>query len=279
MTEKKRILVVGAGAAGFMAAITAARRGAKVTILEHMNFTARKIEHTGNGKCNFTNRNQGKFYYYDENCELIENILEEFSFDDTIDFFEGIGLVPKERNGYFYPLSNQASAVSALLRMEAEHLQIKIACNINIIKIEKQEKLFKVYTDGYVYEGQSLIIAAGSKAAPATGSDGSGYKLAKELGHHINGPYPALVSLKCSGKEINTLSGLRNYGGVRLLIDGVQKAYDEGEIQFIKSGISGIPVFQVSRYASKVLNSSVNKNKHSVTVEIDFIPMYTEQQL
>lgn len=275
MKEQRRVIVVGAGASGYMAAITAARNGAKVTVLEHMNFTARKIEHTGNGRCNFTNREQNISCYNGGNIKSIENILKQFAFEDTVEFFKGIGLESRERDGYFYPFSNQAAAVSSVLKMEAEHLKIKVACNINISKIEKDNEIFKVYTGGYTYEGDALIIAAGSCATPSTGSDGSGYKLAEAFGHKVDGVYPALVPLKCSGKFINTLAGLRTYGSVSIVIDGEKKAWEEGELQFIKSGISGIPVFQVSRYASIALN----KNKSEVIAVMDFLPMYNDGQL
>lgn len=276
MKPQKKVIIVGAGAAGLMAAITAARNGAKVTVLEHMNFSARKIEHTGNGKCNYTNSHQLISCYNSGNSETVKSVLEKFSWQETIEFFEELGVVPREKDGYFYPLSGQATSISSVLRMEAASLNVKIACNIQIKQIVKEQNIFKVVTDGYVYECDSLILATGSKAAPVTGSDGSGYDYAKSLGHSIEAVYPALVSLKCSGKELNLLSGLRNYGKVSLYINDTMCVAEEGEIQFIKSGISGIPVFQLSRFASVALNS---KSKNDVRIFMDFLPMYDEQQL
>lgn len=147
-----------------MAAITAARNGSKVTILEHMNFVAKKIEHTGNGRCNFTNNNQSIAFYNNDNSQIVEKVLDIFSFDDTLNFFSDLGLIYRQRDGYYYPLNNQAAAISSLLKMEAEHLNIKTACNIDIIKIVKENGLFKIITDGYVYEAEAVILATGSKS-------------------------------------------------------------------------------------------------------------------
>jgi len=275
----KKVVVIGAGAAGFMAAITAAKCGAKVTILEHMNNTGRKIELTGNGKCNLTNRNMDISNYNSDNPDMVKAILDEFSEKAAIEFFENLGIVVTDKNGYCYPMSGQASCVSSVLRMEAEHLKIKIACNINISKIEKKE-VFKIVTDGYTYEADAVIIATGSKCYSSTGSDGSGYAFARSFGHIVNGPYPALVKLLSRDKNISALSGLRVRGKAKLLIDGELTGSETGEIQFIKNGISGIPVFQLSRSASIVLNGDNNENvKHDVKLSIDFLPDLSRDEL
>ena len=147
MSEKNRVIVIGGGASGFMAAITAARNGSKVTILEHMNFVAKKIEHTGNGRCNFTNNNQSIAFYNNDNSQIVEKVLDIFSFDDTLNFFSDLGLIYRQRDGYYYPLNNQAAAISSLLKMEAEHLNIKTACNIDIIKIVKEKGTKKDFSN------------------------------------------------------------------------------------------------------------------------------------
>ena len=276
MSEKNRVIVIGGGASGFMAAITAARNGSKVTILEHMNFVAKKIEHTGNGRCNFTNNNQSITFYNNDNSQIVEKVLDIFSFDDTLNFFSDLGLIYRQRDGYYYPLNNQAAAISSLLKMEAEHLNIKAACNIDIIKIVKENGLFKIITDGYVYEAEAVILATGSKADEKTGSDGSGYNYAKAFGHTVNDVCPALVYLKSQAKEMGALAGLRTYAKVSLYIDNREIACDSGELQFIKNGLSGIPVFQVSRYASLKFNEDKAANVYAV---IDFLPGFTFEEL
>lgn len=278
MKEYRHVAIIGAGASGFMAAITSAKLGCKVTILEHMNNTARKIEITGNGKCNFTNENMDISMYNSDDLSKVKRILDEFSNKDVLDFFENIGMIPVKKNGYYYPMSNQACAVSDMLRMEAQRLKIKIACNIQIKKIEKINGIFHIKTDGYEYEADCVILATGSKCYPLTGSDGSGYSLAEEFGHTVIGPYPALVQLLSKDKSIFVLSGLRVYAKAELYIDDVYKGSECGEIQFIKNGLSGIPVFQLSKDASVVLNNQ-KKNCSSIKLVIDFMPEFELEQL
>ncbi len=261
----RHVIVIGAGASGMMAAITAARAGCKVTILEHTSKCGRKIEITGNGKCNFTNEKQGMEYYHSRHPEYVKSILEAFSYKDTIAFFKDLGIVPKEKNGYYYPYSGQAQTVSLALRMEAERLKVKFACNINIHEIRKN-KIFEIITEGYTYTADALILATGSMAALATGSDGSGYKLAESLGHKIRKPLPALVQLLSKGKDLDVLSGLRCDGSVTLWVDGRPYDTETGEIQFIKNGLSGIPVFQLSGQAARSLDEG-----RRVSLKVNFL--------
>lgn len=254
---QRQVIVIGAGAAGLMAAITAAREGCKVTVLEHTSKIGRKIEITGNGKCNYTNARQDMEFYHSPQPDYVEQILGCFTYEQTVAFFEELGIVPKCRNGYYYPYSGQAQAIAAALRMEAERLHIKLACNIDIESIEPMQgscEGFVIHTKGYMYQADAVIIAAGSKAAPATGSDGSGYDLAKSLGHKVRKPLPALVQLLSRNKNIPLLAGLRCEGSVSLHIDGVLRRQERGELQFVKNGLSGIPVLQLSGEAVRALD-------------------------
>lgn len=278
MAEQKSVIVIGAGASGLMAAITAAENGAKVTVLEHMGKIARKIEITGNGKCNFTNENIDISCYNSHDRDKVSDVLKQFSGNDAIKFFERLGIIVKKKNGYCYPLSEQATAVAAVLRMRAEQLKIKIACNINIINITKKNKKFQINTPGFTYESDALIIAAGSKAYASTGSDGSGYDLALRLGHGIIPVYPALVQLRCKDNIILSLAGLRVRCKAILIIDGKIICFESGEVQFIKNGLSGIPIFQLSRHASVILNGE-NFAKRKVEISIDLMENYSYEQL
>jgi len=264
----KHVIVVGAGASGMMAAITAAKAGCKVTILEHTSKSGRKIEITGNGKCNYTNAYQSMECYHSENPEYVKEILEAFSYEDTLTFFRELGIIPKEKNGYYYPYSGQAQAVSSALRMEAERWKVKFACNIKILDIRKKQSQqgFEIVTEGYTYTADRVILATGSMAAPTTGSDGSGYALAQSLGHDIRKPLPALVQLLSKDKELDVLSGLRMDGSATLCVDGKNLVTEFGEIQFIKNGLSGIPVFQLSGQAARYLDLG-----RRVTVKINFL--------
>lgn len=249
----KRVIVIGGGASGLMAAVMAARQGAKVTLLEKNKQTGKKLLVTGNGRCNFTNRNQEISCYRSQNPELVKKVLEAFPMEKTVAFFEELGIEVKDRAGYLYPNSGQAASIAEVLRLEAQRLQVKTACNTEVLDVGRQNGSFRVKTDGWTYEADAVILACGSKAAPETGSTGDGYRFAECMGHHVIPPLPALTGLYAAEKDCGKLSGVRTDAKVTLYTDGKICAQDEGEVQFTSYGLSGIPVFQVSRYAARAL--------------------------
>ena len=265
---KNQIIIIGGGASGLMAGIAAAREGAEVTILEHMDRVGKKLLSTGNGRCNMTNLSLRAEYYRCSQKQFPMKVLDRFSVWDTLTFFDEIGIVTRNRNGYIYPNSEQASSVLDTLRLEAEHVGVRTVVNCRIQKITKDTKRqFLVETDGGAFRGGRLILAAGSKAAPATGSDGSGYEYAKSFGHRIITPLPALVQLRCEGKFFKQLAGVRCEAVVKLKCDDKILAADEGELQLTDYGISGIPTFQISRFASVAIHEG-----RKVSAVIDFFP-------
>lgn len=268
-----KVAVIGGGASGLMAAITAARNGAGVCILEHKDRVGRKILATGNGRCNFTNLHQEPICYHSENVLFPWKVIEKFNAQQTIAFFLELGIYSKNRNGYLYPQSDQASAVLEVLRMEARRLGIEIHTETECREIIPNKKGFLLQTDHGSFRVQKVILAAGSKAAPSTGSDGSGYGLAKQLGHRLVPVLPSLVQLKCRENFYKSISGVRVGGSVSIYTDGECQAKDTGEIQLTGYGISGIPVFQVSRCAAIGLYE-----KKAVTAVLNFMPDFTEEQ-
>ena len=265
---KKKVLIIGGGASGLMAAIMAAREGAEVTILEHMDRVGKKILSTGNGRCNMTNLSLRPEHYRSSQKLFPMKVLDRFSVWDTLNFFDSIGIVTKNRNGYIYPNSDQAASVLDALRFETEHLGVQTVLSCHIKKAWKMKNgMFTVESDQGTFKVDSLILAAGSKAAPVSGSDGSGYDLAKSFGHTIIKPLPALVQLKCKGTFFKQLAGVRCEAVVRLMSDGKTLAADEGEVQLTDYGISGIPTFQVSRYAACALDEG-----RQVSAVMDFFP-------
>ena len=166
--EKKKVCIVGGGAAGMIAAIMAARNHAAVTVLEHNEKTGKKLLATGNGRCNLTNEKLEKSCYHSEQPKILWNVLQNFSFEQTLDFFKEIGIYPVSKNGYFYPSSMQASSVQELLEMEARFLKVKIKCKEHVKEIKisdtKESPKFSVVTDTWQYPADAVILACGSCA-------------------------------------------------------------------------------------------------------------------
>lgn len=269
----RTVAVIGGGASGMMAAVTAASEGARVILLEHKDRIGKKILSTGNGRCNFTNIHQEPICYHSEDPLFPWEVVEKFNAQAVISFFLQLGVYSKNRNGYIYPNSDQASAVLDAFRMELDRLKVEIRTGVECREIRPGKKGFTILTDQEPVRADRVILCAGSKAAPTTGSDGSGYDLAKKLGHRILPVLPALTALKCEEKFFKSIAGVRANGSVSIWSGGECIAKDTGEIQLTDYGISGIPVFQVSRYASKLLYE-----KKETDAVLDFMPDFTKTQ-
>lgn len=275
--KKRQVLIIGAGASGLTAAIMAARNGAAVTVLEQNEKPGKKICATGNGKCNFSNLAMPEDAYRGAHPEFVKEVLSQFSVKDTIDFFKRLGICPLDKHGYLYPRSNQAQSVVDVLCMEASALGVKIKTNEQAVSVKvrkSDEKRFSILTKGWHYEADALILANGSKASAIAGSDGSGYALAESFGHKIIPVYPALTALKCKGNTFKTWAGVRTEGKITLLIDGRICKSERGELQLTDYGISGIPVFQISRFAIRAV-----KEGKKVQLRVDFFPEASKEEV
>lgn len=273
------VIVVGGGAAGMMSAIAAARSGASVCIIERKERLGKKILATGNGKCNYTNRVQDMRCYRGSEEIFIKAVLEQFPMEQTLSFFEEIGIYPKEKNGYFYPHSEQAASVAEALEAECKLLRVHICLEQYVTAVKKEKSIFCVTAKqeeqgAKQYKGYKLILATGGMAAKVHGSDGSGYPFAKAFGHSLIKPLPAIVQLKAKGSFFKTLAGVRTEGRITLLIDNKAEAEESGELMFTAYGLSGIPVMQVSRFAAKGL-----ERKKQVEAVLDLFPELPETDL
>ncbi|MGO4947222.1 NAD(P)/FAD-dependent oxidoreductase [Blautia sp. Sow4_E7] len=269
------MIIVGGGASGLMAAIAAAQNGAAVTILEQNEKPGKKICATGNGKCNFTNIQAQADAYRSEDPDFWQEALKQFSVEDTIAFFTRLGIYPvNKNNGYLYPHSGQAASVAEVLCMEARNLGVKIKTNQKVQRVFREPDIWKIQVEGWTYEGDAVILANGSKASAISGSDGSGYELAAALGHKIIEPLPALTALKCKNTGFSGWAGVRTEGRATLLVDGKKAAEETGELQLTDYGVSGIPVFQISRYGIRALKQGKN-----VTLNLNFLPEFSREQL
>lgn len=277
--KKRTVGVVGGGPAGIMAAITAARQGAWVTLFERNERIGKKLLATGNGKCNLGNRKLTEKEYYGSSREWIMGALERFQTEDTIVFFRGLGLLVKEKNGYLYPACEQAAVVLDVLRIELHALgvSVKTGCKVNRIE-ENREKGGRLCLDVIMETGEErfcfdrVILACGSKAAPKTGSDGSGYRLAAQMKHSIVPTVPALVQLRCREDYLKSVAGVRTEALIRICQNGKEVASERGELQLTEYGISGIPVFQVSRTVNYLL-----RNQREAVATIDLLPDYSTE--
>lgn len=268
------VAVIGGGAAGLMAAIASAGCNADTLILEHMDRVGKKILATGNGKCNYTNALQGVSYYRGENPAFVLPVFKQFSVKDTLDFFESIGIYPKERNGYYYPASEQAVSVSETLCMEAAYRQVEIYTSCNLSNIEKTKTGFLLHTGKGKIHAKSIIFATGLLASPKTGSDGSAFPYIEQLGHRFIDIVPALVQLQGKQAFFKSLAGIRAESIITLYVDGKEKQAETGELQLTDYGISGIPVFQLSRFATRAL-----QEKKEVYTLLNFAPKLSKEQL
>lgn len=261
------VLVIGGGASGMMAAICAAGQGASVCILERGARVGKKILSTGNGKCNYTNDAWGESCYHGGAPGFAMSVVRRFPPHKTMAFFEELGILPYSRDGYVYPRSRQAASMVSALCMELERTNVCVMVSETMRKLEKADGVFWAETKtGGIY-GRTCILAAGGKAAPATGSDGSGYTYARAFGHTIVPPVPALVPLRSVDVGLKSMAGSRVMAEVALYVSGSLAAKEYGEVQLTKEGISGIPVFQVSRFASRGL-----ADRQEVEARVGFAP-------
>lgn len=267
---KADIIVIGGGASGMMAAVCAARQGAEVVILERMPRIGKKLLATGNGRCNYTNEQMGPEYYHSRRPAQVSAVLEKFNEKDTLAFFKDLGILPKSNDGYVYPNSMQAASILDCLRFELTHLGVKVLENKNVHQISSRGKGFQVKCENEIFHCRRLILACGGRAAEKLGSDGSGYRLVKSLGHHIIPVVPALTGLKTKETIYKSLAGVRTEAVVSLYVDGKLQDSHRGEVQLADYGISGIPVFQISGQAAYGL-----KEHRDVRCSLDFFPDMT----
>ncbi len=308
--KKHSVIVVGAGASGMAAAVCLAEGGADVALLEANDIPGKKLLATGNGKCNFTNNFQSIECYRGEHPEAAIQLLARFDVPYILQFFEDLGIPAKQRDGYWYPNSEQSASVREAFVIRLQELHVPIYENTYVKAVSREKKgdapaFFltalrrdillpgKPKKDGkksgkpklsepyeIYFEAEFLVLATGGCAGNISGADGSGYALAEYFGHRIIPPVPALVQLHAKNSELSRLFGVRVQAKVTLQIaDGEQKRKwsERGEILFTESGLSGIPTMQLSRFASRVLSEKETHKK--IEIFLDFFPEISENDL
>ena len=259
-------MIIGAGASGMMAAVTAAKRGLSVLVTERMDRPGKKLSATGNGRCNFTNAVMEKSCFHGDE-HLLEAVLAQFSKEETLAFFHEIGVFPKEKNGYYYPNSMQASSVVEALAAQMKKNHVNLVLNSGLQAVEPWKDGFLVKTTAGSFYGKQVIFASGLLAAPKLGSVCSSMQIIKKLGHHFMPVLPVLCGFEARGFDFKKASKVRWEAELALYVDGACVVSERGELQFADYGISGIPVFQISSPAAHALYE-----KKETVVTINFLP-------
>ncbi len=247
---KNKVIIVGGGASGLMAALSASDNGADVIILERNDKIGRKILATGNGRCNFTNINATIDNYHGNNPKFPYSAFSQFDVYQTMYYFENIGISPYvEENGKVFPASLQSSSIIDVFLYEIESRGIELKLNTFVKKIDKIDGKFNIRTNNGNFESDKLILATGGRSLANTGSDGNGYNLAKNLGHKVTEIFPGIVQLYLDYPDLKQLSGVRVFGIADLYIDEEYIKSDKDDILFTDYGISGPTILQLSRTA------------------------------
>lgn len=268
-----KVAIVGGGPAGMMAAYAAASEGADVILIDRNERLANKLLLTGNGKCNYTNADISSDYYNFSKEHPFSKVITEYSPEWLEGFFFEQGMLTFKKDSLYYPKSEKASSVKELFENILKD-KVKIVKGKKVTAAAFDEEYILTLEDNSQIKADRLIIATGGKAYPSTGSDGGGYRLARALGHKVEFTYPVLTKLITKDEGIANMAGVRIKALVRAIVDGKEVYSDKGEIQFTKEGLSGICIFNLSRYISKPLEDKVK-----CQVEIDFLPEMTDKEL
>jgi len=259
------VCVIGGGAAGMMAAITAADCGHHVTLLERQGRVGRKLMATGNGRCNLTNRHAGPDHYHGEDTAFCAYALSAFDVDATLEWFSAHGLVTvTEESGRVYPYSNMAGSVLDVLRYALERDDIDLHAGCTVTRIRRRGSGFTVETDQGSFAADKVILCAGGAAGSKVGGVMDGYQLAKHLGHHRTALYPSLVQLKTDPTYPRALKGVKAEARVTIRRGSEVLAENRGEILFTEYGVSGPAIFEISRAAAT--------GGEGLSVTLDFLP-------
>ncbi len=276
---KKRVVVIGGGAAGLMAAGQAAKQGAEVILLEKMKRPGRKICISGKGRCNLTNSAAVPDFieHFGRNGRFLRQAFSRFFATDLVAFFQEKGLdVSLERGGRYFPTSGKAPDILKVFQAWLTDLGVTIKTNSSVDRIIfNDDRIEGVKLGKKTVQADAVIIATGGTSYPSTGSTGDGYTLAMAAGHTIIPVRPALVPLKIKGGVESSLAGLeiRNCE-VRLLVDGKQKRKLFGELHFLKTSISGPVILTISGDAVDAL-----RENRKVEIILDLKPALDEQKL
>jgi predicted Rossmann fold flavoprotein len=289
--SQRQIIVIGAGAAGLMAAGQAAYHGASVLLLEKMPTPGRKLKMTGHGRCNLTHTTSIPDFisHFGTNGVFLRQAFHQFFYQELINFFKDLGVQTLvEPDGRVFPTSNNAQDIVTALLTRLERLGVVLATDASVSKINvenncvvgvgasiKNSQSLNWRHVNNNYYAEAVIIATGGCSYPATGSTGDGYRLAQSVGHTIAPIRPALVPLKTTGTIAQRLQGLSlNDVAIRVVADGQKVIEGSGEMLFTHFGVSGPLILKLSKYIVELLERHAE-----VILNIDLQPCLNDNEL
>ena len=278
----QNVVVIGGGPAGMMAAITAAKNGNNVILLEKMRTVGRKLSITGKGRCNITNNidisdfiknipGNGKFLY---------SAFNQYTNEDLIKYFNSLGVATKvERGERIFPVSDDAMQVVNSLKRELDKYKVKVLVNTSVKDIVVENNVvIGVETEKDVIKCDKVVLATGGKSYPMTGSDGYGYEIAKKLGHSIVEPKGSLIPMEIY--ENYDLQGLSLKNVSIKVLDNQKEIYEDfGEMLFTHFGISGPIVLSASSHILRIKNLENKLKAREIKLELDLKPALSEEKL
>ena len=292
MAKTAAVAVIGAGASGCMAAVSAAvfltssagsaggetGTGAgkdlsqEVLLIDGNDRVGRKIYATGNGRCNITNLHMDKGCYHAGGGADLSAFFARFPVEDHMRFWEKNGIFLHDRQGYVYPRTDQASTIAEGFEKILRKLRVKFIPGERVTKIRiaegREGTVYRIRTErGTQYFAQKVILAGGGAAGPQYGCSGDMYGFAKKFGHTVTTPRPALVRLTTEDPAVRAAAGVRCSASVTITCEGTGIGTERGEIQINEKGISGIPVMQLSGGAVRALEEG-----RKVEAVLDFVP-------
>ena len=265
------VCVIGGGAAGMLAALTAAENGHRVLLLERQSRVGRKLLATGNGRCNLSNYHVSPAHYHG-GAGFCDFALSQFDVGKTLQYFASLGLLTvSEASGRIYPMSNMAGSVLDVLRYALERPEIDLQTGQTVTAVRKMPEGFSVKTETDTFSARCLILAAGGAAGSKVGGGMDGYRLAKSLGHHRTALYPSLVQLKTDPTYPRALKGVKAQCGISICRGSQVLARNSGEVLFTEYGVSGPAIFDLSR--------SVSAGGSDLTCLLNFFPDWEEAEV
>ena len=265
--------IIGGGASGMAAAIAAAKNdNVQVLLFERQTRLGRKLQATGNGRCNLSNINASLSNYHGEAPEFVVPALKQMDVRSTLNWFRDLGLFTvTELSGKVYPFSDQANSVVDVLRFALDKENITVYTGCEVKKIGTDDTGFQIYCDDQRFFCNKLIIACGGLAGTKLGGSMSGYKLLSKFGHRTTKLRPALVQVRTKWTGIAALKGVRAQCRAEIFNDDHLHSASEGEVQFTEFGISGPVIFEISRDVCAI--------KGNWICRLDLAPDYSQEEL